>query len=63
MSLSSIQGETEAVLVESKLQSANLDMENDELSVIIRRKNDQIKSLQNRITSLEIDLVRARGEL
>ena len=30
---------------------------------MVRRKNDQIKGLQNRITSLEIEVVRARGEL
>jgi hypothetical protein len=30
---------------------------------MVKRKNDMLKSLQNRITSLEIELVRARGEL
>ena len=52
--------DTEGQLIEAKLQWANLDMENDELSVQVRHKNDKLKVYQMRITSLEIELARAR---
>lgn len=55
--------DTEGQLIEAKLQWANLDMENDELSVQVRHKNDKIKVYQMRITSLEIELARARDQI
>ena len=47
-------GETEALLVEAKLNWANLDMENDELAVSLKLRNDRVKSLQEKLTSMEI---------
>lgn len=55
--------ETEVQLIEAKLQWANLDMENDELSVQVKHKNDKIKVYQTKITSLEIELARARDQI
>lgn len=53
----------EAALIDAKLQWANLDLENDELCVSLRKKNEQIKMFQNKITKLEIQLVKARDEI
>ena len=38
-------------------------MENDELSVTVRQKNSTLKAYQQRITTLEIELVNAKGEI
>ena len=45
------------------MQWANLDMENDELTVQSKQRIEAIRKYQMRITSLEIDLARARDQI
>ena len=47
----------EQSLVESKLLSATLDMENDKLTVDLKRRNELIKKYAERVTKLETELV------
>jgi len=54
---------TEQQLIEAKLAWANLDMENDELTIQAKQRVDMIKMYQMRITSMEIDLARARDQI
>lgn len=49
-------GSTEQSLVDAKMMWAQLDMECDELTVTLKKKNDMIKQYQQRATKLEIDL-------
>ena len=46
--------------MDAKLAWANLDMENDELVVQLKRKNDIIKKYASRVTTLEIEIVQAK---
>lgn len=46
--------------MESKLLSATLDMENDKLTVDLKRRNELIKKYAERVTKLETELVQAR---
>ena len=56
-------GATEQSLVDAKMMWAQLDMECDELTVTLRRKNDLIKQYQQRATKLEIDLAQAQNQI
>ena len=58
--LSSHYNRIEQSLVESKLLSATLDMENDKLTVDLKRRNELIKKYAERVTKLETELVQAR---
>lgn len=53
----------EGQLVEAKLKSANLDLENDQLACKIQHKNEQIKQLGERVTTLEVELLKTKQEL
>ncbi len=55
--------DVETQLVEAKIKSANLDLENDQLACKLQSKNDQIKKFSERITALEIDLLKTKQEL
>jgi len=48
-------------LVESKLLSATLDMENDKLTVDLKKRNELIKKYASRVTKLETELVQAKA--
>ena len=50
----------ESQLVDSKIKSANLDLENDQLACKLQAKNEQIKVFSERITALEIDLLKSK---
>ena len=45
------------------MQWANLDMENEELSLKLQQKNTQLKQFSTQVTKLEIDLVAAKQEM
>ena len=47
-------------MVEAKLLSATLDMENDKLTVDLRKRNELIKKYAERVTVLETRLVQAK---
>lgn len=47
-------------MVESKLLSATLDMENDKLTVDLKKRNELIKRYAERVTKLETELVKAK---
>lgn len=51
------------MLVDAKIKSANLDLENDQLACKIQQKNDEIKKYGERITALEVDLLKTKQEL
>jgi hypothetical protein len=53
----------EANLVDAKFNWANLEMENDELTFKIQRKNEQLKIFSSQVTTLEIELVKAKQDL
>ena len=53
----------ETALVDSKIKSANLDLENDQLACKLQQKANQIKFFSERITALEVDLLRSRQDL
>ena len=53
----------EQTLVESKLLSATLDMENDKLVVDLKRKNEVIKKYAERVTNLETEIVQVKEYL
>ena len=53
----------EAVLVDAKMNCANLDLENDELSIHLKQKNDKIKQLQTKISTMEVKLAKAEGHI
>lgn len=61
--LSKQYNETERSLVNAKLAWANLDMENDELVMQLKRKNDMIKVYAQKVTTLEIEIVNAKQQL
>jgi hypothetical protein len=42
---------------------ANLDMENDELSMKLNQKNQAIKMFSSQVTKLEIELVTSKQQL
>ena len=48
--------------MQSKLLSATLDMENDKLTVDLRKRNDIIKKYAERVTKLETELVKLKVE-
>ena len=50
-------------MVETNMQRANLDFENDELAYKINSKNDKIKIFSEQITKLEIELVKSKQDL
>jgi hypothetical protein len=50
----------EQSLVDAKLLSATLDMENDKLTVDLKKRNDIIKRYAERVTKLETELVQAK---
>jgi hypothetical protein len=50
-------------LVEVKIRSANLDLENDQLACKLQQKSDMIKMLSERITALEVETLKAKQEL
>lgn len=62
-SVSREKDQIEGQLVEAKMQWATLDMENDELAVRLKQKNEQLKIFSSQVTKLEIELVRAKQEL
>jgi len=47
-------------LVEAKMQWANLDMENDELTLKLQQKNQMLKVFSSQVTKLECELVQAK---
>ena len=49
-------------LVESKLLSAQLDMECDQLTVQMRQKNENLKKFSAKVTKLEIQLIEAQAQ-
>lgn len=53
----------EAQLVDAKIKSANLDLENDQLACKIQSKNELIKAQGDRIAALEVDLLKTKQEL
>ncbi len=50
-------------LVEAKIRSANLDLENDQLAIKVQQKSEQIKHYSERVTALEVELLRTKQEL
>ena len=52
----------ESQLVESKLLSAQLDMECDQLAVQLRQKNENLKKFSAKVTKLEIQLIEAQAQ-
>ena len=46
----------EQLLVESKLQAATLDMESDQLTVELNRKNEMLNSFSVKGTQLEVQV-------
>lgn len=56
-------GMIETQLVDAKLRAANLDLENDQLACKLQHKGDQIKVFSERVTALEIELLRSKQEL
>ena len=42
---------------------ANLDMENDELTLKLNQKNEQLKKFSTQVTKLELDVVQSKQEL
>jgi chromosome segregation ATPase len=64
--LKQIDGERKDIeeqLVQSKIKSANLDLENDQLAHKVQTKNEQIKMFSERITALEVELLKTKQEL
>ena len=53
----------EEQLVQVKIKSANLDLENDQLAHKLSNKNEQIKLFSERITALEVELLKTKQEL
>lgn len=53
----------ESFLVDVKIRSANLDLENDQLACKLQQKSDMIKMLSERITALEVEVLRSKQEL
>jgi len=53
----------ESFLVDVKIRSANLDLENDQLACKLQQKNDMIKMLSERVTALEVEVLRSKQEL
>lgn len=45
------------------MQAAELDLENDDLSVKINKKNDLLKKLSSQVTMLETELVKSKQDL
>lgn len=43
-----------------KIRSANLDLENDQLAHKLQQKNEQIKMFSERITALEVELLKTK---
>lgn len=58
--LSKQYGVIESQLIEAKLAWASLDMENDELTIAVKKKNDQLKKFSSKVTQLEIELVNSK---
>ena len=50
----------ESLLVDAKIKSANLDLENDELACKLQKQNEQIKIFSHRATALEVELLRTK---
>jgi len=50
----------EKQLVNAKLEWANLDMENDELILEIKKKSHKIELYGEKLARMELDLVQAR---
>lgn len=50
----------EKQLVDAKIQSANLDLENDELACKHQKMSDQLKVFSKRITALEVELLKSK---
>ena len=50
-------------MVQAKIKSANLDLENDQLAQKLQTKNEQIKMFSERITALEVELLKTKQEL
>ena len=46
----------------TKLELANLDLENDELAIALNRKKNQANKLSEKVNSLEIDLAKYQLE-
>jgi hypothetical protein len=42
------------------MQAAELDLENDDLTVKINKKNELLKKLSSQVTMLETELVRSK---
>jgi SMC interacting uncharacterized protein involved in chromosome segregation len=53
----------EEQLVQSKIKSANLDLENDQLAQKLQTKNEQIKMFGERITAYEVEILKTKQEL
>lgn len=53
----------ESQLIEAKMQWANLDMENDELSQKLQQKNQMLKVFSSQVTKLECELVQAKQQM
>ena len=49
--------------METKIKSANLDLENDQLACKVQQKSEQIKVFSERVTALEVELLRTKQEL
>lgn len=46
--------------MQSKIKSANLDLENDQLAQKLQTKNEQIKMFGERITAYEVELLKTK---
>eukprot|EP00347_Sterkiella_histriomuscorum_P004482 403360298 len=61
--LAKVHQNMEELLVKAKMQAAELDLENDDLSVKINKKNEMLKKLSAQVTMLETELVRSKQDL